>query len=112
MLELLILLFLAFALIWAWLHKERIESFDDFIELKWLFPSRRKQMKIIEAMRAPRGICLLRGQVSPWTSRVCRCTGWTYKRHYRGTIYCTCGDAYHMHGFKIPDGSSETSQPD
>jgi hypothetical protein len=77
-------------------------DFDDFLELKWLFPRRRRKpdLDVYAKLTAERGICLYRGQVSPWTSRPCRCEGWEYEKHYRGTIYCTCGDAYHMHGFK------------
>jgi hypothetical protein len=108
MLEVLIFVVLIFAWVWTRLKKTKINNFDDFIELKWLIPSRETHLdlEVYAAMRAERGVCWYKGQVSPWSSRVCTCTGWKFKKHYRGTIYCECGDQYSIHRFKR---SSKTS---
>jgi hypothetical protein len=113
MLELIILAVLVFAVAWAWIHKERIESLDDFLELKWLLPSRRRKvdLEMYRAMRAERGVCAYRGQAVPWSGRVCRCEGYRFEKQRRGTAYCYCGDQYSVHWFKAP-GSSETSSPE
>lgn len=88
-------------------------DFDDFIDLKWLFRKRRRKpdLDVYAKLTAERGICKYRGLVSPWSHRPCRCEGWKYRRHYRGTIYCECGDAYHDHRFRAPR-SDETPPPE
>lgn len=79
-------------------------SFDDLIELRFL-PSRRKRKldpEVIARTIAPRDKCTRYGMInSPWTSHVCRCTGYKFKRMFYGQPVCECGDLFNQHRFKV-----------
>jgi hypothetical protein len=100
----LITLLLAFAFLWTRLHKTKVGDLDSFLDLTWLFPSRKRRVTYadIQPMIAKRGVCGNKGKVSPWTSKPCTCTGYEYKLTKRGTEYCVCGCQRLGHLFKYP----------
>ena len=99
-----LILLLIFAVVFTRLMKRKIGSFDDFLDLKWLFPSRNKTVTYadIQPMIAQRGVCGNKGKPSPWTSKLCECKGYEYKMRKRGTEYCVCGCQRLGHLFKVP----------
>ena len=103
--ELLMLLALiaAAAFIYTRLRKTKIGSFDEFMELKWLFPSRRREITYddIRGKISKAGICTNLGKKAPWTNKTCKCTGYKYAKTKRGTPYCDCGCQMLGHKFKI-----------
>jgi len=115
MLELLLVLGIIFAIVWTRMRKDRVGSLDDFMDLAWLFPSRRRRADYeeIRGMVQPRGVCSYRGQVSPWSHRTCQCTGYVFKRNQRGTPYCECGCMWKDHKLKMFGRlSGRISRPD
>ena len=77
-------------------------SFDDLIDLCWLFPRRRRKITFedLGQLWLERGVCMYQGQVKPWSGKVCTCKGYVFKNYYRGTAYCECGDQRIVHRFK------------
>jgi len=102
------ILLIIFAFIWTRLRKQRVGGIDNFLDLKWLFPSRNRKIQFeeINSLMLKRGVCGNFGKVSPWTNRPCKCTGYTFKRHRRGVAYCECGCQMIGHKFKMPIQSS------
>jgi hypothetical protein len=100
MLEMIFVILIGAGLLYATFARSPM-SFDDLLDLHWLFPSRKRPKYNLEEIRAkcnPRGICLRRGRVnSPWTSQVCKCTGFKYLKMYYGQPLCECGDLYLQH---------------
>ena len=82
-----------------------IMPFDDFLELKWLFPSRRRKITYedLGPLYLERGKCIYVDTVRPWTHTSCGCTGYVFSRMRRGTAYCECGDQWIVHRFKTPN---------
>ena len=93
-----------FAIVWTRLKKQKVGDLDSFLDLKWLFPSRKTKVTYQEvvAMIAKRGVCGNFGQVAPWTGKICKCTGYKFEKVKRGTPYCECGCQMLGHRFKIP----------
>lgn len=89
----LLLAAIIFAFVWTRLKKTKVGSLDEFMELKWLFPSRRRTVDYaeIKPKLAARGVCGNRGKKSPWTNQLCECTGYEFKKWKRGVQYCSCG---------------------
>ena len=100
MLEMIFVILIGAGLLYATFAKHPM-SFDDLLDLHWLFPSRghpKYDLEEIRAKTSPRGLCLRRGMVnSTWTSQVCDCKGFRYSRMYYGQPLCECGDFYLQH---------------
>jgi hypothetical protein len=76
-------------------------SLDELLSLEWLFPSRGRKVQWDELPHlGVRGVCQNKGYVSPWTNRPCKCEGYKFKKHYRGTSYCKCGCQASGHPYK------------
>ena len=112
-----ILTIVLFAYIYTRLRKTRIESFDDLMDLKWLFPSRRKRRPDYQTEIKPllgiRSICRNKGTVSPWTSKPCECKGFKFKKNKRGVQYCECGCNMLSHPYhKIKKNKKDVDRED
>lgn len=104
MIELILIAGLAIAIIYAWWKGDDAMSFDEIMELKWLFKKRKKKITFadIEEKMAKRGVCAYVGQRKPWRNDVCECKGYKFERMSRGTPYCYCGDQMIVHKFVSP----------
>jgi hypothetical protein len=103
---LLILIALILGGVWI-LVRRRAGTLDDFVELKWLFPRRRRKLSFDDVMRirradAPRGRCIFAGRIKPWNHKLCTCEGYRYEETVMNVAYCYCGCRFENHRYRYP----------